>query len=144
MDIPENSHPIGENMVQFGKNGSFYLANTQTGRVRCLVNEKGGVEVADKDIDYESIHHQLEHCANADRKMAPYWFGRYDDFRGGVAALSWTLYPEGRYFEDEDGFGGEDNEEEKVFCVINTNLEIIVPFRPMEDVRRVLAGLQAE
>jgi len=32
------------------------------------------------------------------------------------------LYPDGRYFADEDGYGMEDNEEENVYCIIDSNL----------------------
>ena len=39
---------------------------------------------------------------------------------------------------DEDGFGGEDNDEEQIYCIINTNLDIVVPFRPMDDVKEEL------
>ena len=142
MKIPENSCPIGEGMVQFGKGASYYIGNTQTGRVRCMVDEHGKVAVDDKDIDYGSIRRSLSHTADVDRKVASYWFGRYDDFRGGITALVWTVYPEGRYFADEDGFGADDNEEEKVYCVINTDLEIIVPFRPVENVSRLLEEMR--
>ena len=38
------------------------------------------------------------------------------------------IYPDGRYFADEDGFGMEDNDEEKAYCIINKDLEIIVLF----------------
>ena len=48
------------------------------------------------------------------------------------------IYPDGRYFADEDGFGMEDNDEEKAYCIINKDLEIIVPFQPMDDVEEIL------
>lgn len=52
------------------------------------------------------------------------------------------MYPEGRYFADSDGYGAEDNEEEVAYCIINRDLEIIVPFQPMMNVRQVLEKLK--
>ena len=48
------------------------------------------------------------------------------------------LYPDGRYFADEDGFGMEDNEELNVCCIMNDNLEVIRPFTVVSDVPALL------
>ena len=42
------------------------------------------------------------------------------------------------YFADDGGFGADDNGEENVYCIINTDMEVVVPFRPMADVREEL------
>lgn len=52
------------------------------------------------------------------------------------------LYPDGRYFADSDGFGMEDNDEEDVFAIIDTNLDIVEPFRPVKDVANYLKELR--
>ena len=39
---------------------------------------------------------------------------------------------------DVSVFGGEDNDEEEIYCIINTDLDIVVPFRPMNDVKEEL------
>ena len=52
------------------------------------------------------------------------------------------LYPDGRYFADSDGFGMEDNDEEDVFAIIDTNLDIVEPFRPVNDVANYLKELR--
>lgn len=54
------------------------------------------------------------------------------------------IYPDGRYFEDSDGFGGEDNDVEFVYAIINTNLDIIEPFRPVDDIKKYLEELRSE
>ena len=66
---------------------------------------------------------------------------RWDNCKKGLIALSWTLYPDGRYFEDEDGFGGEDNDELTVYCVMNDNLEVVRPFTVVPDVSALLKEL---
>ena len=54
------------------------------------------------------------------------------------------LYPDGRYFADEDGYGMEDNDEVKVYCVLDENLEVVRPFAPVDDVPRLLSQLEKE
>ena len=59
--------------------------------------------------------------------------------------MAWTIYPEGRWFEDDDGFGAEKNlEEETVYCIINSSLNIVIPFQPMDNVDAVLSTLREE
>ena len=54
------------------------------------------------------------------------------------------LYPDDRYFADSDRFGMEDNDEEEVWAIIDTDLKIIEPFRPVKDVRTYLNGMRRE
>ena len=51
----------------------------------------------------------------------------------GVACVNWMLYPDGRYFGDEDGFGMEDNDEVNVSAYIDTECRVLVKFQDMED-----------
>lgn len=117
---------------------SFTLINRTTGKRREFVSENGQVLMDDSEIDLESIHRRFEHCWCADEKHARYRFGLYCGFEDGLCALSWTIYPDGRYFSDDGGFGADDNGEENVYCIINTDMEVVVPFRPMADVREEL------
>ena len=117
---------------------SFTLINRTTGKRREFVSENGQVLMDDSEIDLESIHRRFEHCWCADEKHARYRFGLYCGFEDGMCALSWTIYPDGRYFADDGGFGADDNGEENVYCIINTDMEVVVPFRPMADVREEL------
>ena len=116
----------------------FTLVNHLTGKRRQFVTEDGHVLVDDKDIDYEAIRRQFKNCHCLDTKESRYHFGIWSHFKDGINALSWTLYPDGRYFEDEGGFGGDSNDEEKVYCIVNTDFDILVPFRPMKDVKEEL------
>lgn len=136
-DLFDNAYDIGEGMAVLREQGASYtLVNKETGKLRQLVDGSGHLLVGDDEIDLGAMRRGCPHYHG--NKSVRYWFGRYDDFKNGVCAISWTVYPDGRYFEDEDGFGGEDNPEERAYCVINRDLEIIVPFQPMEDVRIVL------
>lgn len=133
----KDAYDIGENMaVLSGKGRSYTIINKETGKARQLVSEDGTLLVADNEIDFDATN---KGCLDFNGcKWVRYCFGRYDNFRNGVCAICWTVYPDGRYFADEDGFGMEDNDEEKIYCIINKDLEIIVPFQPMNDVKEIL------
>lgn len=132
-----NARDIGEGMAVInGEGKSFTIVNTETGKSRRIVSEDGWLLVDDDEINFEAME---KGCSGYyDGKSVEYWFGCYGNFRNGVCALCWTISPDGLYFADEDGFGAEDNGEEMAYCVINRNMEIIVPFQPMNDVRGVL------
>jgi hypothetical protein len=115
----------------------FILINRQTGKARQLVSANRKLCVADSDIDFDRIY-KMEHCYGAKNKSAKYGFRIYSRYENGLCVLEWTVYPDGFYFRDADGYGAEDNDEQNVYCVINTDLEIVVPFQPMEDMREAL------
>ncbi len=50
-------------------------------------------------------------------------------FKDGTATVSWTLQPDGRYFEDEDGFGAEKFCEITLYSSIDENGNFICPFK---------------
>ena len=133
----KDAYDIGENMAVFsGEGRSYTIINKETDKTRQLVSEDGSLLVTDNEIDFDAIY---KGCPDFNGcKSVRYWFGRYDNFRNGVCAICWTVYPDGRYFADEDGFGMEDNDEENAYCIINKDLEIIVPFQPMDDVKEML------
>lgn len=135
--IWEDAYEIGEGMAVLNEKGrSYTVVNTKTRMSRQLVSADGCLLVDDDEIDFEAMRKGCPDYGGG--KSVNYWFGRYRDFRNGVCAICWTVYPDGRYFADEDGFGGEDNSEEKAYCIINRDLEIVVPFQPMDDVGEVL------
>lgn len=108
----KDAYDIGENMaVLSGKGRSYTIINKETGKARQLVSEDGTLLVADNEIDFDATNKRCPDFNGC--KWVRYWFGRYDNFRNGVCAICWTVYPDGRYFADEDGFGMEDNDEEK-------------------------------
>ena len=139
---------IGEGMAIFYGDGwnnyEKYMANMQTGKIRKLSTADGTLLVDDREIDYEAIAKECENgIGNAEAKAIRYGgLGRWDDFEDGLCAISWTLYPDGQYFADEDGFGMKSNREEKVYAIIDTNLDIVEPFRPINDISTYLKELK--
>lgn len=139
----KDAFDIGENMAILKENGkSFTILNKETGKFRRIVSEDGRLLVDDSEIDFEAIE---EGCPDFEGgKYVEYYFGLFRDFKNGVCAICWTVYPDGRYFADEDGFGMEHNNEENAYCIINRNLEIIVPFQPIKDVATVLKDYEMD
>lgn len=137
-------YTIGEGMAMFGKSrGPLFIANTETNKVKKLVDEKGRVVgFTKKDIDYESLK-GIKHTRNAYSMVVDYaGMGRWSDFSGGICSLVWMLYPDGRYFADEDGFGIEDNYEVNLFCVIDKDFNVLRPFQYTEDARSLLNSVR--
>ena len=137
---------IGEGMAMFGQSrGPLYIANTETNKIKMLVDEKSKVVGFTKeDIDYASLE-GVEHSGDAYRMVVDYaGMGRYSDFRDGICCLYWMLYPDGMYFADEDGFGMEDNDEVEIYCVIDKDFNVLRPFRIVNSVETLLAEVRAE
>lgn len=99
-----------------------------------MVDENGRlVGFTKKDVDYESVG-KLEHSGDAYAMETCYGgIGRYWDFKDGICVLCWTLYPDGRYFADSDGFGMEDNDEVEVYAIIDRHMHVLIPFQSMTE-----------
>lgn len=129
----------------FGKYGEMYIANTITSKIRKL-SSSGYLLVNDNEIDYNAIAKKCKNgLENAKKKEIRYaGINRWDGFKDGLCAISWMLYPDGQYFADSDGYGMEDNNEEEVYAIIDTELNIIKPFRPIEDVSAYLKEIRKD
>ena len=126
------------------RNYELYIANTLTGKIRKLSTTDGELLVDDDDIDFDAIVKLCENgIGNARAKAIRYaGINRWDGFKDGLCAISWMLYPDGRYFADSDGFGMEDNDEEVVYAIIDTDLNIVEPFRPIDNIEAYLKKLR--
>ena len=135
----------GENLfhVTDRENGE-YLVNIATGKVRKIAVPGKLVGFSDDEIDFDSID-KLENSHNAHPRNIHYaGIGRWRDCENGLIVLCWMLYPDGRYFADEDGFGMEDNDELTVYCIMDENLQVVKPFAPVADVSQLLYQLAQE
>lgn len=58
----------------------------------------------------------------------------YNPFKeDGLAEFVWLVQPDGRYWEDEDGFGAENDEEIKLYAKLDQNGQFVTPFWEKED-----------
>lgn len=135
----------GEDLLLVSDNDyGEYLVNKVTGKVRKIVERGKLVGFSDEEIDFETID-KLENSHNAHSRRIQYaGINRWTNCKNGLIALSWMLYPDGRYFADEDGYGMEDNDEVTVYCVLDENLQVVRPFGPVNDVPRLLSQLEQE
>lgn len=138
---------VGEGIIFFTKrnNDEFIAFNSQTGKMRKL-SSNNQVLISDEEIDLEATRKGCPHgYNNACQKSLKYGgLSRWGNFTGGITALSWTLYPDGIYFADSDGYGMEDNDEEQIYAIIDTELNIIEPFRPINDIDLYLKQLRKD
>ena len=84
--------------------------------------------LSEKDVDWDSVK-TLENNSNAYSFSAYYQRFAVEKFKDGVTIVKWTLYPDGRYFMDEDGYGMEDNEESALYGIIDTHANVVIPFQ---------------
>lgn len=132
----------GENLLLVKeKNGDRYLVNKVTGKARQISTPGIVVGFSDEDIDFATVDKSPHGYTARSRRMDFTPVGWYDRCKNGLIVLVWILYPEGRYFADEDGFGMEDNDEEKIYCVINDNLEVVRPFTIVHNLQALLAEI---
>ena len=125
------SHNNGEGMlVHHTSSGEIILENTAAGK-KIMIKNKDNVltNIQPSDIDFDKVD-LLENSQNAHKLIADYGFG-IEAFSNGVALVWWTLYPDGRYFEDEDGFGGEPCNETTVYAFMDTLGRMVIPFQNM-------------
>ena len=124
-------YPWGENLLLVvDEEDGRYLVNKATGKSRKISEPGKLVGFSDEEIDLEAIE-KLENSRNARLRLLQYGgISRWNDCTDGLITLCWTLYPDGRYFAYEDGYGMEDNDELKVYCLMNDNLEVVKPFAP--------------
>ena len=133
----------GENLLRvYDQERNGYFVNKATGKVRQIDIPGHLVGFSDGEIDFDTLD-KVPNSHNAhSRRIAYAGINRYDNCQNGLFALSWMLYPDGRYFADSDGFGGEDNDELKVYCIMNDNLEVVRPFTVVRDIRALLQELR--
>lgn len=138
-----NCYEWGENLILAVEgNGDKYLVNKATGKARQIASPGRLVGFSDEEIDFDTID-RLPHSNNAHpRRVAYQGVSRWDNCKNGLFALGWMLYPDGRYFADEDGYGMEGNGELKVYCVMDDNLNVIRPFTVVPDVEALLKDLR--
>ena len=84
--------------------------------------------ISNDDVDWRDVE-TLENNSNAYSFSAYYQRFAIGKFKNGVALVEWTLYPDGQYFMDEDGYGMEDNDESVLYGFIDTHANVVVPFQ---------------
>lgn len=139
----DNSIDLGEGMEMLLSTSRMrIIINKETGKWREFVDDYGYLLITDDEIDYDAMEKGCPHYSRPDKKMSYGHLNRWSSFKEGICALTWTVYPDGRYFADEDGFGMEHNPEEEAYCIIDKDLNIIVPWQPFHDIDEALEEIR--
>lgn len=110
---------------------TLVLVNVKTGKQRILV-KKGQLLIENKNINFDDIF-RGPLIGRDEEKMQVLKEKKFYDIRlakhnaEGYGILEWTYFKE-RHFFDCDDFEGQDFYP-KVYCLVNADLEIEVPFR---------------
>ena len=128
---------MGYGMLRFSNrsygNKQIFIVNPVLKKVYPISEPSGKlVGFTLDDIDWDNVN-QLEHNGDAKRLVADYGGLSIGDYQDGLARVDWMLYPDGRYFADEDGFGMEDNDEVNISAYIDTQCRVVVKFQDLED-----------
>ena len=128
---------MGYGMLRFSNrsygNKQIFIVNPVLKKVYPISEPSGKlVGFTLDDIDWDNVN-QLEHNYDAKRLVADYGGLSIGDYQDGLARVDWMLYPDGRYFADEDGFGMEDNDEVNITAYIDTQCRVVVKFQDLDD-----------
>ena len=106
-----------------------FLINHEIKKAFELMNRGLTLTFLTKDnVDWKGVE-TLENNSNAYSFSAYYQRFAIEKFKNGVALVVWTLYPDGRYFMDEDGYEMEDNDESKLYGFIDKKARVVIPFQ---------------
>lgn len=84
--------------------------------------------LTEKDVNWDDVN-SLDNNQNAYSFSAFFQRFAVEKFKDGVALVKWTLYPDGQYFMDEDGYGMEDNDESALYEFIDMHANVVIPFQ---------------
>lgn len=87
------------------------------------------VTVTDGDIDWDSLKGLPEKYIDRAKAHSGHFPTLIRHFHNGEAEVSWQINPDGRYYEDEDGFGMTDDEEIALIGTIDRTGHVIRKFR---------------
>lgn len=110
---------------------SCILHNSVTKEEVPILDKEGYAVFASEDDFLKTDPHLIAYKNVISRRLPQYGNPIVNEFRNGTALVSWTLRPDGRYFGDESGFGGTDDEEENMYAYIDKHGKIIIPFQWM-------------
>lgn len=91
------------------------------------------VTVTTDDIDFDSLKDLPEDVVEVAQCLSIHFPSFIRWFHNGVAQVDWQLNPDGRYYQDDDGYGMTDDEEIEIYGFIDTNGNVLVKFRAIKD-----------
>lgn len=122
-----------------GEVAEIIFTNERTGLRKTIVDNSGWI------MDFSGVAHQeLISRYYEGRLREQITFSSYITLLDGQYALIWQIQPDGRYWEDEDGFGGTSDDEINLYARIDEAGSFIEPFRLFSIGGRRFYGTDAE
>lgn len=112
--------------VMFIKDFTVFFVNEEKGLRKKIIDRDGtilefpGIEYTDR-LQAELGKQEIEPIVKYEAS-----FEKVDDER---FIMVWTVRPDGRYWMDSWGFGGEDYESLSLYTYINSNGDFVMPFK---------------
>lgn len=116
---------LNNRLVCLRQDGLFVLYSTITQKYRFFL-KNNYVQVDDFDMDFRESNSLFNHDSFKYRHSG-YWFGFGTGFDGHFSTMCWMIQPDGCYYRDSDGFGGEDQEELNAYFLIDDDFNVILP-----------------
>ena len=91
------------------------------------------VTVTTDDIDFDSLNDLPEDVVEVAKCLSIHFPSFIRWYHNGVAQVDWQLNPDGRYYQDDDGYGMTDDEEIEIYGFIDTNGNVLVKFKAIQD-----------
>ena len=107
-----------------GEKAEIIFKNTRTGIRKTIVDDAGRIIGFPGIAHPELVSSYYKRCLG-DRIR----FSSYISLLDGQYALIWQIQPDGRYWEDDDGFGGTSDDEIYLYAHIDEAGNFIEPFR---------------
>lgn len=120
---------LGDKILRIDSSDGMWLCRNDGGTRRLItLVEHGEVKfLTEADIEPSALRLIKQQCPYLAFK-ARYRFWVFP-FTGSMAAVEWTVCPDGSYYADSDGFGMTDDEEITLHGFINTKGRPIGQFR---------------
>ena len=136
---PYETNELGEGMAVINETmwgwwkPRFVLNHTAKTAFEFMDSNERLVTVTTEGIDFDSLKKLPEEAIERAECFSFQFPSFIRGFRNGVARVDWQLNPDGRYYQDDDGFGMTDDEEIDIYGFIDTNGNVLVKFRAIKD-----------
>ena len=135
----QETHHLGENMAvveyvlgQYWK--PCYLLNLETKCAYQFMNRNETLAtITMDDILWEQLMDEPEEVIERAKRLSFHFPSFIYPYQNGVAHVKWQLNPDGRYYEDEDGYGMTDDKECNIYGFIDKTGKVLVKFRPIKN-----------
>lgn len=131
-DIGEEMALVSQVIMQYWK-PRFLLNHNTKCAYEFMDSSETLLTVTHADIAWETLDRLPNMAIECAKRLSFHFPSFIHPFKNGVAEVSWQLNPDGRYFMDDDGFGMTDDEEIKIYGLIDKTGKVIAKFQTINN-----------